>query len=70
MNADHGFQTGIGIEKWQGRLDSNQRMAGSKPAALPLGDAPVSVALCAMHGVSVSFVCEQQEVLLRSLSAL
>ncbi len=27
--------------KWQGRLDSNQRMAGSKPAALPLGDAPV-----------------------------
>jgi hypothetical protein len=25
---------------WQGRLDSNQRMAGSKPAALPLGDAP------------------------------
>ena len=27
---------------WQGRLDSNQRMAGSKPAALPLGDAPVS----------------------------
>src|SRR5262245_58863035 len=28
--------------KWQGRLDSNQRMAGSKPAALPLGDAPVS----------------------------
>ncbi len=27
-------------ENWQGRLDSNQRMAGSKPAALPLGDAP------------------------------
>ena len=27
---------------WQGRLDSNQRMAGSKPAALPLGDAPVT----------------------------
>ena len=26
--------------KWQGRLDSNQRMARSKPAALPLGDAP------------------------------
>ena len=25
---------------WQGRLDSNQRMARSKPAALPLGDAP------------------------------
>ncbi|CAI8886351.1 hypothetical protein EMIT0P253_380046 [Pseudomonas sp. IT-P253] len=30
--------------KWQGRLDSNQRMAGSKPAALPLGDAPVTCA--------------------------
>src|ERR1700712_3212088 len=30
----------IGI--WQGRLDSNQRMAGSKTAALPLGDAPVA----------------------------
>ena len=29
---------GTGI--WQGRLDLNQRMAGSKPAALPLGDAP------------------------------
>ena len=27
--------------KWQGRKDSNLRMAGSKPAALPLGDAPV-----------------------------
>ncbi len=27
-------------ENWQGRLDSNQRMARSKPAALPLGDAP------------------------------
>jgi hypothetical protein len=35
--------------KWQGRLDSNQRMAGSKPAALPLGDAPVSVAMSAWH---------------------
>jgi|JI81BgreenRNA_FD_contig_81_744769_length_648_multi_2_in_0_out_0_2 hypothetical protein len=28
-------------ERWQGWLDSNQRMAGSKPAALPLGDTPV-----------------------------
>gem|GEM_PF-1339958 len=28
------------LRKWQGRLDSNQRMARSKPAALPLGDAP------------------------------
>src|ERR1700741_3152884 len=27
--------------KWLGRMDSNHRMAGSKPAALPLGDAPV-----------------------------
>src|SRR5690606_13208215 len=27
---------------WQGRLDSNQRMPGSKPGVLPLGDAPVS----------------------------
>ncbi len=26
--------------KWQGRLDSNQRMPRSKPGALPLGDAP------------------------------
>jgi hypothetical protein len=25
---------------WQGRKDSNLRMAGSKPAALPLGYAP------------------------------
>ena len=33
------LQTSTG-ENWQGRLDSNQRMAGSKPAALPLGDAP------------------------------
>ncbi|EMU28355.1 bacteriophage replication gene A protein (GPA), partial [Acinetobacter baumannii ABNIH18] len=29
--------------RWQGRLDSNQRMAGSKPAALPLGDAPNTI---------------------------
>ena len=27
---------------WLGRLDSNQRMAEPKTAALPLGDAPVS----------------------------
>ncbi len=26
--------------RWQGRLDSNQRMPRSKPGALPLGDAP------------------------------
>ena len=36
-------------KKWQGRLDSNQRMAGSKPAALPLGDAPVSVATSTVY---------------------
>lgn len=41
----------MSIGKWQGRLDSNQRMAGSKPAALPLGDAPVSVASNAWHSV-------------------
>src|SRR3990167_5432513 len=34
--------------KWQGRLDSNQRMPGSKPGALPLGDAPITVQLCAL----------------------
>src|SRR5678816_1368823 len=28
---------------WLGRKDSNLRMAGSKPAALPLGDAPLSI---------------------------
>ena len=27
---------------WLGRKDSNLRMAGPKPAALPLGDAPLS----------------------------
>lgn len=29
-------------KRWLGWLDSNQRMAGSKPAALPLGDTPVA----------------------------
>ena len=28
------------LPSWLGRMDSNHRMAGSKPAALPLGDAP------------------------------
>ena len=32
----------IYVVKWQGRLDSNQRMPRSKPGALPLGDAPIS----------------------------
>ncbi len=27
-------------KKWLGRQDSNLRMPGSKPGALPLGDAP------------------------------
>jgi hypothetical protein len=35
--------------KWQGRLDSNQRMPGSKPGALPLGDAPIFLHLLCFH---------------------
>jgi hypothetical protein len=27
---------------WQGRQGSNLRMTGSKPVALPLGDAPIN----------------------------
>ena len=30
---------------WQGYLDSNQGMAASKAAALPLGDSPKAAAL-------------------------
>src|SRR5690554_6737343 len=47
-----------GFVMWQGRLDSNQRMAGSKPAALPLGDAPVEFYILTMSIISVqiSFV--------------
>jgi hypothetical protein len=30
---------------WLGRLDSNQRMPGSKPGALPLGDGPIKLSL-------------------------
>jgi hypothetical protein len=37
--------------KWQGRLDSNQRIAGSKPADLPIGDAPVSVPTSTQYSV-------------------
>ena len=29
------------LRKWLGWLDSNQRMQGSKPCALPLGDTPI-----------------------------
>ena len=29
-------------ENWLGWLDSNQRMLGSKPSALPLGDTPIN----------------------------
>ena len=35
---------------WLGRLDSNQRMAESKSAALPLGDAPVQ---CCIHNANI-----------------
>src|SRR5690554_6634547 len=38
---------------WQGRLDSNQRMPGSKPGALPLGDAPVDSTECACDRASL-----------------
>src|SRR5438874_2834988 len=34
-----------GLKNWLGWEDSNLRMAGSKPAALPLGDTPAPVAL-------------------------
>ena len=35
-------------EKWLGRKDSNPRMAGPEPAALPLGDCPAQAGnLCA-----------------------
>src|SRR5579885_587350 len=33
----------LGKTGWLGRMDSNHRMAGSKPAALPLGYAPSRV---------------------------
>src|SRR5665213_952849 len=35
-----------------GWLDSNQRMADSKPAALPLGDTPMSTGGC--YGIGVA----------------
>ncbi len=38
------------VLRWQGRLDSNQRMAGSKPAALPLGDAPNTIIITGENG--------------------
>ena len=38
------------VLRWQGRLDSNQRMAGSKPAALPLGDALIQSSLQVENG--------------------
>src|SRR5690606_27673489 len=40
------------VRIWQGRLDSNQRMPGSKPGALPLGDAPIVLQLDAVHPLS------------------
>jgi hypothetical protein len=45
-----GFDDNIDIinsySKWLGRQDSNLRMLGSKPSALPLGDGPISVFTC------------------------
>jgi hypothetical protein len=35
-----GFRHYSDVRKWLGREDSNLRMAASKAAALPLGDAP------------------------------
>ncbi len=34
-----------GTKMWLGREDSNLRMPGSKPGALPLGDAPIKIAI-------------------------
>ena len=48
------------IKKWQGRLDSNQRMSASKADALPLGDAPVSVGF-KMPALSITR-CDRQRV--------
>jgi hypothetical protein len=31
----------VALLKWLGRQDSNLRMLGSKPSALPLGDGPI-----------------------------
>ena len=49
--------------KWQGRLDSNQRMAGSKPAALPLGDTPMYSVAVYMLG-SMYCISEARNLLL------
>ena len=35
------------VKFWLGRKDSNPRMAGPKPAALPLGDSPTGLGFCA-----------------------
>lgn len=37
--------------KWLGWLDSNQRMLGSKPSALPLGDTPINL-MSVFHSLS------------------
>ena len=39
---------------WLGWLDSNQRMTGSKPVALPLGDTPILLLLITYIG----FICK------------
>ena len=42
------------FELWLGWLDSNQRMTGSKPVALPLGDTPILLLLITYIG----FICK------------
>src|SRR3546814_11546679 len=44
-------------KKWLGRMDSNLRMTGSKPVALPLGDAPTEhpdMTVCLRMGANYS----------------
>src|ERR1700722_8843128 len=48
--------------KWLGWKDSNLRMAGSKPAALPLGDTP---AKSLMHGGSIQPPCDESRPAIR-----
>jgi hypothetical protein len=47
----------ISLKIWQGRKDSNLRVAGSKPAALPLGDAPVVLHNCSLR---LRIYCREQ----------
>ena len=43
------------VESWLGWKDSNLRMTGSKPVALPLGDTPN---LFALLGTTHSVICK------------